>query len=140
MKKEKILNIVNYCIIAICLVVAIILGIVMKMSNIFYMTTCVMTICVSIVSLIILLIKEITILSYDSKKLEPVLYAVIIVSSSLCYYLAKFVDGYDKFGWLYWLGFLVMLFSSIVVFCIIFKGEKNEKLNNDNKPKFLVNK
>lgn len=139
MKKIKLLNIINLAIVIVCILVDAILGFVMKGNKNFYIATCITIISVSLVNLVFILIKEATVMMYDSKKLEPICHVFTLMIAIIAYYIVMHLDGYDTYAWLYWLGFILLIIINLIVFYLLIKKEE-KKNKNANGPKFLVNK
>ena len=88
---------------------------------------------VSIINIILIGFKEYFIKEYSSKKYTLIMHATYCVLNCGAYYLVKYVEGYDKFFYLYWL--LSYLGSAIIIAVFVFLNSRVK----DDKPKFQVN-
>lgn len=88
----------------------------------------------ALVSLFFIILRLMLIDSYDFKKYTPYLHASYLIGSILMYYLVKNLGHFDSYGWLYWLGLIVINLTCIIVFYILNLRAK------DDKPRLIQNK
>lgn len=138
MKKIRLINRLNWLLIIIIGVIDIILGIIFDFDKRFFYATTLFLSLSGVINLIFILVKEISVLAYDSKRFIPILYVCHVIFGVLGYYLIKYLDGYDKYGYIYWLCLIVLaIIPAIIVYCLE-KRNKNKKIGNG--PRVMVNK
>ena len=138
MKKIKFINLINCILLAIIVITDIVLGFVFKADSRFYYSTVLCLAISGLVNLGFILIKELAVLAYDSKKYHPIMFGAHIFIGVLCYYLIKNLKGYNEYWYLYWTGLAIGIVLPIVI--VYFLEKRNNKKSNTGKPKFIVNK
>ena len=88
----------------------------------------------ALVNIIIIGLKEYFIKEYNYGKFTLVMHATYCVINCGAYYLVKYVGGYDKYFYLYWLLSYLGTVVVIIMFTIFNMHTKDEK------PKFRINK
>lgn len=139
MKKIKLFNRINLVMVVIGLIVDIVLGFVMKGNKNFYISTCITIILLSIINLVFIMVKEASVMMYDSKKLEPVCHVVNLMLATIGYYVVVHLDGYDNWAWLYWVLLIVLIIANLIFFYILIRRQ-DKKNKNIKGPRFMVNK
>lgn len=139
MKKLKMIKLINYILVALIALTNIVLSFIFKFNLPQYYIFIASLIAVGIINLIFMAIKEATVMSYDSNKFEPIAHAGYIIVAVLCFYLVKYLNEYNKFFFLYWIGLLI---GAIIPICITLALTitKKSKSAGKDKPKFIVNK
>lgn len=139
MKKLKNIMLINYILITLIFLVCIILCIIFKFDIKAFYAIVISTILVGVINLAFIAIKEALVLSYDSNKFEPIAHAGHVIVGVLFFYLVKYLNGYDKYYYLYWLGLILGIAIPIATTLIIIKIKGGKKTEN-KQPKFIVNK
>lgn len=139
MKKLKNIKLINYLLIALIFLVNIVLFIIFKLDVRAFYSMTISTIAVGVIDLVFIAIKEALVLSYDSNKYEPIAHAGHAIIGVLCFYLVKYLNGYDKYYYLYWLGLILGIVIPIIVSFLLIRLKSNKKKEN-GQPKFIVNK
>lgn len=137
MKQINFIKYINYGIDVLLGIAAIVLGVVFHFDVRFYYA-CVLILAVSgIINLIFMAIKEA--MSYETKRFLPVLYACHVVIGVLCYYLVEYLNGYNRFAWLYWTGLIIgVIATGFIVFFLEMKSKKRQSQSKG--PKVILNK
>jgi phosphatidylserine synthase len=139
MKNKSILliNILNFIVLIVEAIVLLIIALFNKDEIFIYKELCIGLAVAGIILFAFLLIKEIKVLSYDSKRFTPVLYAILTFLGVLLYYVALFNNFY-KIQILLWILLVISAIVPTVVFTVL-----NYRLGNKKKkkgPRFLVNR
>ena len=138
-KKVFILNLINIISLIIEFVICLIIAIINKDALFIYKDFCICLALSGIINFIFLLIKEIKILSYDSKKYTPILYVFHTFLGVLLYYVSILTgDAFNNLIILFWILLVLSIIVPIIVFYIL--NYFYSKKNKNNKPKFVVNK
>ena len=88
MKKIQWMNRINFIVLGIILGVDIILGILFAFDIRFYYSSILLLALSGLINLIFIAIKEFSVLSYDSKRYDPVMHAGFIIIGVAAYYLS----------------------------------------------------
>ncbi len=136
-KTELLINIFNVVAILIEAIVVLIISLFNKGWVFLYRELCVSLAVLGIIDFVFLLIKEIKILSYDSKKFTPFMHVAHTFLGVLLYYLALYLD-FGKWNIMLWIFLILALILPIIIFTIL--NYFYVKKNKDKKPKFIVNK
>ncbi len=139
MNKIKILNIINGIILGIIGIVDFILGIFFHFDLRFYYSTVLFLAATGLINLIFIALKEAFVLSYDSKRFLPVLFGCHVFFGVMMYYIVKYINKYEDYIYLYWVGLLLeIILPGVLVYVLekIFKKKKNK----GKEPKFIVNR
>lgn len=139
MKKLKNIKLINYILILLIFLVNIALSIVFRLDVRAFYIVSISTIAVGVINLVFIAIKEALVLSYDSNKYEPIAHAGHVIVGVLCFYLVRYLNGYDKYYYLYWLGLILGIAIPITISLLIIKLKASKK-NENKQPKFIVNK
>jgi len=136
-KTVLIINIISAIAIAIEAIIVIIIAAINKDPLFIYRELCIGLAVAGIILFAFLLLKEIKILSYDSKKFTPILFATFTFFGVLLYYLVIFVN-FNDFKILFWILLVLACVIPSLVFSILnhFYGVKKQKKG----PRFLVNR
>ena len=133
MNRKILFNSLQYFINVATIVAIITLLIIFKIDVLGYYITLWILMGVSILNIILVGFKEYFIKEYSSLKFTLVLHATYCVLNCGAYYLVKYVGGYEKFFYLYWL--LSYLGTAIIIGVFVFLNYRFK----DDKPKFKVN-
>ncbi len=137
MKKIKIIQLIQFFIWILAGITDGILGIVLHFDVRFYYTMVFTLIGSGLLNLMFIVIKELSVLSYDSQRFIPILYALHIIFGVLAYYLVKYINRYDSYAWLYWLG---LGFGFVLPIGIVIILSRKKGKPQGNGPKVIVNK
>ena len=139
MKKIKLLNLINCILLRIIIIIDIVLAFVFKLDFRFYYSTVLCLAIAGLVNLLFVLIKELTVLAYDSKRYHPIMFGAHIFIGVLGYYLLQNLKCYNEYWYLYWSGLIIgIILPVIIVYLLQIRSDK--KKTNTNKPKFIVNR
>lgn len=121
------------------MIIVIILAFVFKCDSRFYYSTVICLAASGLVNLGFILIKELAVLEYDSKRYHPIMFGAHIFIGVLCYYLLQNIKGYNEYWYLYWIGLVLGIILPIII--VYFLEKRNAKDSKNSKtPKFVVNK
>lgn len=138
MKKIKLINLINYISIIVVAVIDLILAFVFKLDFRFYYSTVLCLAISGLLNLGFILIKELAVLEYDSKRFYPIMFGAHIFIGVFAYYLIENLKSFNEYWYLYWIGlFLGFILPIVIVHLLEIKAKKNKKTN---KPKFVVNR
>jgi len=133
MNRKLFLNALFYFFNIIAVVAIIVLMIVYKNDVMGYFISLWIIMALSIVNIVLIGFKEYFIKEYSSQKFTLVMHATYCVLNCGAYYLVKYVNGFDKYFYLYW---LLSYLGSIIIVVMFMIFNKHSK---DDKPKFKIN-
>lgn len=139
MKKIEWLNRINWIILGIVLGVDILLGFLFGFDIRFYYSSILFLAVAGLINLIFIAIKEFSVLSYDSKRYDPVMNSCFIVIGVAAYYLVEYAGGYDRFCWLYWIAVVLLSILAVVIVYFLNDREKKKQKNKGRGPKVMIN-
>ena len=134
MNRKLLLNSIIYFVNIVSIVAIITLLIVYKIDVEGYFITLWILMSLALVNIILIGFKEYFIKDYDYGKFTLAMHATYCVINCGAYYLVKYVGGYDKYFYLYWLLSYLGTIVVVIMFVIFNKHTK------DDKPKFRVNR
>jgi FlaA1/EpsC-like NDP-sugar epimerase len=140
MSKIKKINVVNFIVDSLILVIALVVNYFLYFNKNGYSFATIMLSIVGVINLIFACIREACVVTYDTKRYTIILHGVHILMGVLLHYVSKYVRGFYGNQIIYWILFVVSVIIPIIV--IKFMNDKEEKKNNDrsNTPKFIMNK
>lgn len=140
MSKIKIINIINYCTLFVVAIVLAILVIIFKKADNSYYSAIGCICAAGLLNMLFIIIKEASVLSYDTKRLYPIMHAGYVLVAVICYYCCSHLKHFDEYIILYWISLIIGCIIPIVVVQIVQKHlDKKEKYKTKGL-KVLVNK
>ncbi len=136
-KPVLVINILTAISLVIEAIVILIIALLNKDVAFIYRELCIGLAVSGIICFSFLLIKEIKILSYDSKKFTPIMFATYTFLGVLLYYIALF-NNFNNLQILLWILLVLSCVLPSLIFTILNHFYGNKKKNK--RPRFLVNR
>lgn len=134
MNKVKLINIINYCIILISIVLQIGFLCIWRINiNYYYFTTLDIAI-LSTISMILLIVKAASSLTYTVKRFTVAQIVLPAFFGVAGYYLVKNLGNYEEYIYLYWLVIILIIPIEIVLYFL-----NKRPLKSNNGPKIIQN-
>lgn len=140
MNKIKIINIINYCALIVVAIVLAILVIVFKTDDNAYYSAIGCICAAGMLNMAFIIIKEASVLSYDTKRLYPAMHVGYAVVAVICYYCCSHLKHFEEYILLYWISLILGCIIPIVVVLIVQKHLDKKEKKKTKGLKVLVNK
>ncbi len=140
MDKKQLINFINLATILLALVIIVLISALNNFNEYLYYSFSIGLAAIGVINLVFIAIKEAILGENSKKKYNIVPHSLHVVFGVLCYYLLVYLGGYDKYNYIYWIGFVLAIIIPIIVYLVIDIIYQKKHKNSNNGPKFIVNK